>query len=119
MSKKVAPAGAKPAYLSLTQIASAFGITMMLLGIIFKPFDIHIPVFTTEQVAAICAVIAHIIVMIRRLQPQSPLYFLKQTVEEVIEIATSGDADDDDAPEVIVETPAAESVEENKGEQNV
>ena len=112
---KVAPEGAKPAYLSMTMIASAFGITMLMLGVILKPFDITIPVFTTEQVAAICAVIAQVIVMIRRLQPQSPLYFLKQIVEEIIEVATEVNTDEPDSVAPSEQT----TVETKQGEQDV
>lgn len=108
---------AKPVYFSSIQLASAFGITVLLLGVVLKPFDIELPVFTQEQASAICAVGAYVLVMIQRLKPQSPLYFLKQAVEEIAE--TVEELTDATAPETTTEAPESSEVETKQGENNV
>jgi len=84
--EKMTTAQSKSVFFSTIQIASFVSISVIVINLFLKPFDISMGTFTHEEITAISLILMNGFVMIQRLKPQSPLYFIKEKVNEVASI---------------------------------
>lgn len=84
----------KSVFFSSIQIASFVSIAWIMVNILLKPFDLSIGELSHEEITALSVVLLNGYVMIQRLKPQSRLYFIKQKVDEIAEVISDAQEQD-------------------------